>query len=153
VTRWYYIVLVGRADWWWSIIKGGRPRGQSTFSAELVIGRMNGTQIILGACCTQSMLVLGICFYLVYGCTRSMLLLGVCLYLVYAYTQCMLYSLDAVLSNTSWLWHGEIERDDLTWCCAMMVQLWNGKRDGWWRWERYWGYKWIREVSGMTYLI
>jgi len=42
--------------------------------------------------------------YLVY------LVLGVCC------TQCMLYSVYALLSVNSSSWHGEIERDDKTFC-------------------------------------
>jgi hypothetical protein len=64
------------------------------------------------------MLVLGICLYSVYACTRCILVLGVCLYSVYA-----------VLSVNSCSWHGEIERDDLTLCSAMMVELWMRNRE------------------------
>ena len=75
----------------------------------------------LGVCCTWCMLysvnaVLGVCctwcmLYLVYA------VLGVCC------TQCMLYIVHAVLSVNSLSWHGEIQRDDLTLCCAMMIVL------------------------------
>jgi len=41
----------------------------------------------------------------------------------------MLYSVYAVLSVNSWSWHGEIERDDLTLCSAMIVELWTRKRE------------------------
>jgi hypothetical protein len=34
----------------------------------------------------------------------------------------MLYSVYAELSVNSWSWYGEIERDDLTLCSAMMVE-------------------------------
>jgi len=44
-------------------------------------------------------------------------------------TQCMLYSVYAVLGVNSWSCHGEIERDDLTLCSAMMVEMWARKRD------------------------
>jgi len=40
----------------------------------------------------------------------------------------MLYSVYAVLDVNSWSLHGEIERDDLTLCSAMMVELWTTKR-------------------------
>jgi len=40
----------------------------------------------------------------------------------------MLYSVYAVLGVNSWSCHGEIERDDLTLCSAMMVELWMRKR-------------------------
>ena len=43
-------------------------------------------------------------------------------------TQCMLYLVYAVLSVNSWSWHGEIERDDLTLCFQLMVELTTGKR-------------------------
>ena len=39
----------------------------------------------------------------------------------------MLYSVYAVLGVNSWSCHGEIERDDLTLCSAMMVELWTRK--------------------------
>jgi hypothetical protein len=38
--------------------------------------------------------------------------------------QCSVY---ALLSVNSCSWHGEIERDDLTWGSAMMVELWTRK--------------------------
>jgi len=44
-------------------------------------------------------------------------------------TQCMLYSVYAVLGVNSWSCHGEIERDDLTLCSAMMVEMWMRKRE------------------------
>jgi len=44
-------------------------------------------------------------------------------------TQCMLYSVYAVLGVNSWSCHGEIERDDLTLCPAMMVEMWMRKRE------------------------
>jgi len=36
---------------------------------------------------------------------------------------------DAVLGFNSWSCHGEIERDDLTLCSAMMVEMWMKKRE------------------------
>jgi len=50
------------------------------------------------------------------------------LYLVCATLGVLMYSVYAVLSVNSWSWHGEIERDDLTLCSAMMVELWTSKR-------------------------
>jgi len=44
-------------------------------------------------------------------------------------TQCMLYSVYAILGVNSWSRHGEIERDDLTLCSAMMVEMWMRKRE------------------------
>jgi hypothetical protein len=41
----------------------------------------------------------------------------------------MLYSVYAVLGVNSWSCHGRIERDDLTLCSAMMIELWMGKRE------------------------
>jgi hypothetical protein len=41
----------------------------------------------------------------------------------------MLNSMYAVLGVNSLSWHGEIERDDLTLCSAMMVELWTRKRE------------------------
>jgi len=46
-------------------------------------------------------------------------------------TQCMLYSVYAVLGVNSWSCHGEIERDDLTLCSAMMVEMWMRKSEMW----------------------
>jgi len=80
--------------------------------------RMKGRQTILGGCCTQCML------YSVYA------VLGVCC------TRCVLYSVYVVLGVcytvlgvNSWSWHGEIERDDLTWFSTMMVELMTRKRE------------------------
>ena len=36
----------------------------------------------------------------------------------------MLYLVYAVLGVKSWSWHGGIERDDITLCSAMMIELW-----------------------------
>jgi len=44
-------------------------------------------------------------------------------------TQCMLYSVYAVLGVNSWSCQGEIERDELTLCSAMMVEMWMRKRE------------------------
>jgi len=66
---------------------------------------------VLGVCCTRCML------YSVYA------VLGVCC------TRCMLYSVYAVLGVNLRSWHEEIERDDLTLCSAMMVELWMRKRE------------------------
>jgi len=41
----------------------------------------------------------------------------------------MLYSVYAVLGVNSRSCHGEIARDDLTWCSAMMVELWTRWRE------------------------
>jgi hypothetical protein len=41
----------------------------------------------------------------------------------------MLYLVYAVLSVKSGSWHGEIERDDITLCSAMMVELWTRNRE------------------------
>jgi len=43
----------------------------------------------------------------------------------------MLYSVYAVLGVNSWSRHEEIERDDLTLCSAIMVELWTRKREMW----------------------
>jgi len=42
----------------------------------------------------------------------------------------MLYSVYAVLGVNSWSWHEEIERDDLTLCSVMMVDLWTRREIG-----------------------
>jgi len=65
----------------------------------------------------------------------------------------MLYLVYAVHGVNSGSCHGEIERDDLTLCSAMIVELWTRKRDGVWRWERYGGYERIWEIRGTTCLI
>jgi hypothetical protein len=41
----------------------------------------------------------------------------------------MLHSVYAVLGVNSLSWHGEIERDDLTLCSAMRVELGTRKRE------------------------
>ena len=41
----------------------------------------------------------------------------------------MLYSAYAVLGVNSRSCHGDIERDDLTLCSVMMIELWTRKRD------------------------
>jgi len=46
-------------------------------------------------------------------------------------TQCMLDSVYAVLGVNSWSCHGEIERDDLSLCSAMMVEMGMRKREMW----------------------
>jgi len=51
------------------------------------------------------------------ACARCML------YLVYACTWCLMYLVYAVLSVNSKSWRGEIERDDLTSCSAMIVEF------------------------------
>jgi len=68
--------------------------------------RMKGRETIFGGSCTRWML-----------------------YSVYVELGVFLYSVYAVLSVNSWSWHGEIERDDLTLCSAMMVQLWTRQRE------------------------
>jgi len=65
----------------------------------------------------------------------------------------MLYLVYAVLGVDSWSCHQEIERDDLTLCSVMMVELWTRKRNGGWRWEWYGGYERIWEIRGTTCLI
>jgi len=66
---------------------------------------------------------------------------------------CLLYSVYAVHSVNSWSWHGEIQRDDLTLCSAIMVELRMRKRDGGCSWEQYGGYQWIWEIRGTTCMI
>jgi len=41
----------------------------------------------------------------------------------------MLYLVNAVLGVNSLSWNGEIERDNLTLCSAMMVEWWMRKRE------------------------
>ena len=99
-------------------------------------------EAVLGVCCTRCILylvygVLGVCctwcmLYLVYtafgvGCTQCTL------YVVYTVlgvhcTCSMLYSVYAVLSVNSWSWHGEIERNNLTLCSGMMLELLTRRR-------------------------
>jgi len=102
--------LSWRAGWWRSIVCGRTPEAEATFRGQLVLMRMKGWHTIF-ECYTQCMLysvnaVLGVC------CTR-----------------CMLYSVYAVLGVNSWSCHGEIERDDLTLCSAMIVEMWMRKRE------------------------
>jgi len=45
---------------------------------------------------------------------------------------CIPYTLSlvhAVLSVNWWSWHGEISRDDITLCSAMMVEIWTRQRE------------------------
>jgi len=66
----------------------------------------------------------------------------------------MLYLVYAVLGVNSWLWHGEIERDNLAWWSCDDGRVVDKKeRDGGWRWERYGGYEWVWEIRSMTCLI
>jgi len=81
---------------------------------------------VLSVCCTQCTLysvyaVLGGC------CTPQCMLYSVYAVLSVCCTQCMLYSAYTVLSVNSLSWHGEIERDDLTLCSAMTVEIWTRK--------------------------
>ena len=43
----------------------------------------------------------------------------------------MLYLVNAVLGVNSLSWNGEIERDNLTLCSAMMVEWWTRKKEMW----------------------
>ena len=52
-------------------------------------------------------------------------------------TQCIVYSMYAELGVNPGQWHGEMERDDLPLCSAMMMELWMRKRNGGYRWESY----------------
>jgi len=66
----------------------------------------------------------------------------------------MLYLVYAVVGVNSWLWHGEIERDDLALCSCEDGRVVDGReRDGGWRWERYGGYERLWEIKSMTCLI
>jgi len=51
------------------------------------------------------------------------------LYSVYAVLGVLLYSVYTVLGVNSWSWQGEIERDNISLCSAMMVELWTRKRE------------------------
>jgi len=62
----------------------------------------------------------------------------------------MLHSVYAVLGVNWWSWHGEIQRDELNLCFAMMVELRMQKGNGWWRWEHYVDYKQIWDIRGTT---
>ena len=82
-------------------MSGGASEAEATFWGQLLIMRMNGRRTILGECCTWDMM-----------------------YLVYA-----VLSVYAVLGVNSSSWHGEIDRDDLTFCSAMIVDLWTRQRE------------------------
>jgi len=90
---------------------------------------------VLGVCCTLCML------YMEYAVLR------VCC------TWYILYLVYAVLSVNPWSWHGEIERDDITLCTAMIIKLSTRPRDGGWKWGQYGGYEWIWETRGTTYEV
>jgi len=123
------------AGWWQSNLEGGMLGAEATFRGQPRIVRMTGAQAILGVCCIRCIL------YWVYAVSRVSCI------------RCMLYSVYALHSVNSWSWHGEIQRDDLTLCSVIMVQLWMRKRDGGWRWEWYGGYQQIWEIRGITCLI
>jgi len=42
----------------------------------------------------------------------------------------MLYLVYAVLGVNSYSWHGEIESNNMTLCCGVMIEWWIRKRDG-----------------------
>jgi len=117
--------LVERHAGGWSYIQGSTHNRENEGMTDTLGCTLYMVYAVLGVCCTWCML------YLVYA------VLGVCctwcmLYSVYAVvgvccTRCMLYLVNVVLSVcctqcNSWSWHGEIERDDLTLCSAMMVE-------------------------------
>jgi len=142
MARWLMAVdCVGSHTGSWSYIQGS-TRNHENEGKTNILGHT-----VLCVCCTRCML------YLVYA------VLGVCctwcmLYLVYAVlgvycTRCMF-----VLGVNSWSWHGVIERDALTLCAAMIVDVVDEKeRDGGWRWERCGGYERKWEIWGTTNLI
>jgi len=119
---------------------------------------------VLGVCCTRGMLYSG---YAVLGacCTLVMLyfvyaVLGVCstwcmLYLVYTALRvrsnwCMRHSVYAEPSIQSRARHGLIERNNLTLCYAILIELWTRKQGGEWRWEPDAGYEWMWTVRDRT---
>jgi len=75
-------------------------------------------------------------------------LLGVCC------TWCMLHKAYAALGVNSWWWHGEILRDDITFCSCNDGSVVDEKeRDGGWRWEQYGECERTWEIKGTTCLI
>jgi len=69
-------------------------------------------------------------------------------------TRCMLHSAYAALGVNSWWWHGEIERDDLTFgTCNDGRVVDEEERDEGWRREQYGGYEQTWEIRGTTCLI
>jgi hypothetical protein len=86
------------------------PDADVTFQGQHVIIKIQGSLTTIGMQCSVDA-VLGVYY------TQCMV------YSVYAvlglyYTQCML-----VYGVNSGSWHGEIERDDLTLCSAIMVEV------------------------------
>jgi len=69
------------------------------------------------------------------------------------WTWCILYLLYAILSVNCWSCHGEIDKDDVTLCSAMMIERWTKERDQGWRWGSYGGYEQIWTIRGTTGLI
>jgi len=66
----------------------------------------------------------------------------------------MLYSVYAVLGVNWWSCDGEIQRDDLTFHSAMMIEMWLRKREmGDEDWERCGGPEQIWKIKGTTSLI
>jgi len=69
-------------------------------------------------------------------------------------SQCMLYSVYRILGANSWSRHGETQRDDLTLCSAIIVELWTRKREMGYQDENdVEDYKRIWEICGTTCLI
>jgi len=117
---------------------GGTLEAEATFRGQLNIVSMKGRQTIFAVCCTRCML------YSVFDA------LGVCC------TRCMLHSLYAALIVNSWWWHGEKERDHLTFCSCddgRVVDERDWDRVWRWRWEQYGNYERLWEIRSTTCLI
>jgi len=58
---------------------------------------------------------------------------------------------DAVLGVNSRSWQGEVERDDLSSCSPVMVELWTRKKEiGDGDWDNMGGYEGMWEIRGTT---
>jgi len=167
---------VGRHAGSWRDIQGSTRNYETEVTTNDLGWILYPVYAVLGVCCTRCMLisvyaVLGVC------CTRCMLF-SVYAVLRVCCTRCMLYLVYAVLGGNSCSCHGEIERDDLTVCSAMMVEMWmrksemgdedendvedtsgydkSGVRPGWLGWEvlvsvsLHAGSRLVAAVSGMV---
>jgi len=65
--------------------------------------------------------------------------------------RCKLYSVCAAVGDTSWWWHGEVEREALTLCSCNDGRAVDEKEtDEVWRWARYGGFERIWQIWGAT---
>jgi len=105
------VAHVGRHARSWTYIQGSTCNQQNEGKSNDLRCMLYSVYAVLSVCCTRCMLcsvyaALGVC------CTRH-----------------ILYWVYALVGVNLWLWHGEIERDDLTLCSAMILELWMRRRE------------------------